>query len=305
MAIYEPAPRDAAHMNWSSSLAAEIQCARHQWLASRACINRGLRAGCAALSPAPPQTSAVVADSGRYPPASPVSKPAAAEPSPAASAKPTAAPAASPVLPASVASPSAAARPASGGPIGDWQWQSTQPANRAAIVAGDPSRYTITFRQDSAVQVRASFWPSLNRTASYAVTGSNLELGLSSGGRMLLTASPRLELVGSVWQLLAYNNGRGGLQSVLDGTQQNAIFEAAGIVTGSGGCNTFSAPFQNSISTLSIGPVASTRMSCEQPIMDQETAYFAALERTSAYRFESGRLVLVERDGARQAEFNP
>ena len=38
--------------------------------------------------------------------------------------------------------------------------------------------------------------------------------------------------------------------------------------------------------------------------MDQETAYFTAMERTSTYRFENGQLVLVEAGGARQAEYS-
>jgi heat shock protein HslJ len=221
-----------------------------------------------------------------------------------------------------------------------WQWQSTQPASGAAIVASDPTRYTITFQPDGAVQLKADcnqvggtyttsgssltimlgpstlvacppdsqadqFLDGINQVTSYTVTGGNLELGLSSGGRMMLTPSTPLQLVGPVWQLTAYNNGRGGLQSVLAGTQPTAVFESSGMVTGSGGCNTYSAPYTSTPDSLSIGPLAATRMACDQSIMDQEKAYFAALERTTGYRFESGRLVLVESSGARQAEYSP
>jgi heat shock protein HslJ len=222
-----------------------------------------------------------------------------------------------------------------------WQWQSTQPASGAAIVAADPTRYTITFQPDGAVQVKADcnqvggtytssgsslkitlgpstlvacppdsqadqFLDGLNQATTYTIVSSNLELGLSGGGRMMLTAAAPLQLVGPVWQLTAYNNGRGGLQSVLAGTQPTAVFESSGVVTGTAGCNTYSAPYTTSTpDSLTFGPIASTRMACAQPIMDQETAYFAALERTTNYRFESGRLVLVESGGARQAEFTP
>lgn len=206
-------------------------------------------------------------------------------------------------------------------------------------MAADPSRYTITFQPDSSVQVRSDcnqvagtftvngasltimlgpstlvacppgsqadqFLDGLNQVISYTIAATNLELGLSSGGRMVLTPSAAPQLVGPVWQLTAYNNGRGGLQSVLAGTQPTAVFEAAGMVTGSGGCNTYSAPFQSTPNSLSIGPIAATRMACDQAIMDQETAYFTAMERTSTYRFENGQLVLVEAGGARQAEYS-
>lgn len=207
--------------------------------------------------------------------------------------------------------------------MGAWQWQATQAANGSSEVAADPSRYTITFQSDGTLQIRADcnqvggtytvsgssltltigpstlaacppdsqadqFLASLNQVASATLNRPTLELGLSSGGRMLLTPLPQAELVGPAWQLTAYNNGRGGLQSVEAGTQPTAAFGPDGVVTGSGGCNTFSAPFQSSGSSLTIGPVASTRMACEPSIMDQEAAYFAALERTSNYRFESG-----------------
>jgi heat shock protein HslJ len=82
------------------------------------------------------------------------------------------------------------------------------------------------------------------------------------------------------------------------------MFEASGLVSGSGGCNTYSAPFQSTPTSLSVGRIAATRMACAQDLMDQETAYFPALERTSVYRFESGRLVLVDGGGARQAEYS-
>jgi putative lipoprotein len=109
--------------------------------------------------------------------------------------------------------------------------------------------------------------------------------------------------VGPLWKLTAYNNGRGGLVSILEGTQPTAVFEPS-VVTGTGGCNTYSAPISSTSKTLTIGPSAATRMACEETIMDQETAYFAALGRTSTYSIESGRLVLVDSGGARQAEYS-
>ena len=46
-----------------------------------------------------------------------------------------------------------------------------------------------------------------------------------------------------------------------------------------------------------------TRMLCAQPVMDQETAFLAALQMATQYQFESGRLVLRDADGAIQATF--
>jgi heat shock protein HslJ len=222
--------------------------------------------------------------------------------------------------------------------IGTWQWHSIQASDGTSTVVADPTRYTINFQADGSLQIRADcnqvggtysvsgssltlqlgpstlaacppdsqadqFLAGLGKVANYTVTGNNLELGLQGGGRMQYTAMAAPSLVGPNWQLLAYNNGRNAVQSVMIGTQPTATFGADGQVTGSGGCNTFAGPYQSTARTLSIGPLISTRMACDQPVMDQETAYLAALERTASYRFDSARLVLVDGTGATQAEF--
>jgi heat shock protein HslJ len=224
--------------------------------------------------------------------------------------------------------------------VGGWQWQSTQTAGGASVIAADPSRYTVTFLPDGSLQVRAdcnqvlgtytvsasklmiqlgpstlvacppdsqadAFLAGLGQVATYALNGPNLELGLApNGGQMVLTPLPTPRLTGPAWQLTAYNNGRGGVQSILANTQPTATFGTDGQVTGSGGCNSFSGPYQSTASTLSIGPLASTLSACEQPVMDQEAAYLTALQQTSTNRFDNGRLVLVDARGATQAVFD-
>jgi heat shock protein HslJ len=104
--------------------------------------------------------------------------------------------------------------------------------------------------------------------------------------------------------LTTYSDPRGNLVSVLPGTQPTASFDGNGFVTGSGGCNTYSTVFQSAAMTLSfIGPLSATHRNCEQPVMNQEEAYFWVLPSSTAYRFEGDHLVLVQFDGARLAEY--
>ena len=110
-------------------------------------------------------------------------------------------------------------------------------------------------------------------------------------------------LVGPTWELTGYNNGRSAVQSVLAGTISTATFGADGRINGSAGCNTYLGPYQTDGRSLTIGPLATTRMLCAQPVMDQETAYLAALQRATQYQFESGQLVLRDASGAIQATF--
>lgn len=54
-------------------------------------------------------------------------------------------------------------------------------------------------------------------------------------------------------------------------------------VSGSGGCNRFMGGFETKGNQLSIGPLASTFKACQQPIMQQETTYLAALQDAQRY----------------------
>ena len=150
------------------------------------------------------------------------------------------------------------------------------------------------------------FLGDLNNAASYKISGNRLEI-YDEGGLVLLTyrvleASP---LVGTTWGLITYNNGKEALVSSLAGTDITAVFGADGKVTGSAGCNTYNAAYQVDGLKISIGPVATTRMACAEPagIMEQETAYLAALQTAIRYEIEGDELVLWNSEGTHAAEF--
>jgi heat shock protein HslJ len=227
-----------------------------------------------------------------------------------------------------------------GFPGGAWHWQSTHHADGSSIVAADPSRYTITFQPDGRLIIRADcntvlgnymvsgtelsiqlgpstlvgcppdsqadqFIADLARVSGYAVAGDNLQLNLGSGGdQMLMSPLPIPSLVGTNWQASSYNNGRGGVQSLLSGTEITAVFTDDGQISGSAGCNRYFGPYQSGGESLKIGPLASSRILCEPPaVMDQEHAFLAALEAATQYQFENGRLVLRDASDATQAIF--
>jgi heat shock protein HslJ len=52
------------------------------------------------------------------------------------------------------------------------------------------------------------------------------------------------------------------------------------------------------VGALSFGPLGATRMACPTEIMDQETAFFQALEGVSRYEIDGDRLTLLSEDGA-------
>ena len=78
-------------------------------------------------------------------------------------------------------------------------------------------------------------------------------------------------------------------------TLQFALVKAAGF----GGCNQFSTSYvSDGASTLTFGPIASTRMACAGGGDVFETAYFAALARVRKYTIEDSTLTLSGENGA-------
>jgi heat shock protein HslJ len=75
---------------------------------------------------------------------------------------------------------------------------------------------------------------------------------------------------------------------------------ADGQISGSGGCNNYTGGFSlggDYISVMSIGPVASTQMACDDDIQSRENAYFAALQNVSQWSYVVGQLAMYYTSG--------
>jgi heat shock protein HslJ len=99
-------------------------------------------------------------------------------------------------------------------------------------------------------------------------------------------------LAGTRWNVTNFNNGAGAVVGVIDGTQITLAFESGGRVSGQAGCNTYSAGYQASGSTLSVTMPAATKLFCDSPegVMQQEQQYLAALQSAATFRISGDRL---------------
>jgi heat shock protein HslJ len=82
----------------------------------------------------------------------------------------------------------------------------------------------------------------------------------------------------------------------------SATFEQ-GRVTGSTGCNRFTAPYTLDAEALTIGAVATTQMACTGAADAVERAFLAALKDVAAWRIERDQLVLLGDGGAELLRF--
>lgn len=107
------------------------------------------------------------------------------------------------------------------------------------------------------------------------------------------------ELDGTQWILTSLEG-----QSIVGNNDLTLMFDD-GIIGGAGGCNQFGGSYEASGSNLTFSEIVSTLMACEdQGIMDQETAYLAALQEVASYQMtDSGTLVLMDGSGNALLEF--
>jgi heat shock protein HslJ len=81
------------------------------------------------------------------------------------------------------------------------------------------------------------------------------------------------------------------------GITVTATFGSDGQVTGRAGCNDYFGPYTIDGEAISVGPLASTRMACEDAVMAVENAYLGALGSAATWAATSAALTLVTADG--------
>ena len=103
-----------------------------------------------------------------------------------------------------------------------------------------------------------------------------------------------VEVLAPEWVLVAFGDAANPVV-VEPGTRVTANFEADGRVSGSGGCNSYNTSFELDGENISFSPGAVTTMACEIG-MDQENAYFAALESATAIEVVDDERLLITYD---------
>jgi hypothetical protein len=145
--------------------------------------------------------------------------------------------------------------------------------------------------------------PASGQTPGYiaAFSTSPKQRDFVATDHVQVTFSGEYTLEGTTWLL----------DRILPGSEITAEF-ADGQVSGSAGCNTYRGTYRSTRAagrnTIEIGPLATTRSMCDEPLMEQESLYLAALEAATEYTIEGfaltieypgGELVFYDKDGPR------
>lgn len=157
------------------------------------------------------------------------------------------------------------------------------------------------------MDLEAAYLGAIGDVTGYQVTGNQTGLVLT-GGTAALTFTPHapteaLPLEGTAWTLTTIATpDTQAVSSTIAGTRVTAQFDA-GMVSGSGGCNTYHGTYEASGTSLVFGPLAATKM-CEQDVSTQERGYLAALDATASFAIDADQLSLSDDAGQMLLQFS-
>jgi heat shock protein HslJ len=164
-------------------------------------------------------------------------------------------------------------------------------ASYTATEAGDLSVDAIAATRkscgDAADAFEASYLDGLQNATQWGTQDGQLFLFGSADLVFGAGSASDATLTGQEWLLTAI-----GGAPIDGGLGISVSFGEDGTATGSGGCNRFTGPYTADDETLSVGPLASTRMSCGVTTDDLESTYLSALESAVGFAISGQDLVI-------------
>ena len=151
--------------------------------------------------------------------------------------------------------------------------------------------------EDPQAAVEQAYLAALPEVASFAIADETLTLSNGDGDALLVfDASVGADAIVGSWTVTSYYAGDAILSVTGDATL-TADFADDGSVSGNAGCNNYNGPYEIDGDSITIGPLAGTKMACtSEELSKQEADFLAALELATTFIVTGDRLDLL-RDG--------
>ncbi len=168
-----------------------------------------------------------------------------------------------------------------------------------------PAAMTLMACAEPIMAQESAYLEALGAATTYAISEDQLSLYDTGGNAVATFSAVSQGLAGTSWEVIAYNNGKGGVVSVIIGSEITAEFGETGELTGSGGCNNYFGAYETNGENISMGPFGTTRKACPEPegIMEQESQYLAALETAATYKIDGLSMNMRTAEGSTVANF--
>ncbi len=152
------------------------------------------------------------------------------------------------------------------------------------------------------MQQETQYLSLLQQSKTYKISGDQLAL-FDKNGVQVLTYKRQVSMpstIAGTWNLFSYNNGKGAIQTAITGSVTTAIFSPDLNLSGSGGCNQYSAKYTTtSPNRINITQPASTKMACAEDLMQQETQYLSLLPTAAKFEMSGDQLTLFNSTGTK------
>lgn len=134
----------------------------------------------------------------------------------------------------------------------------------------------------------------------FQVREGGLTLSDGSGAPLFEYQEGIAGLGGTTWRATGVNNGRDAVESTALTEKLTAAFGTDSKLTGSGGCNTFTADYTTSGDSISVTALTATEIGCQPDVMALEMQYFTALQAATTFEVTGNVLTLRDEGGAMQ-----
>jgi heat shock protein HslJ len=168
-----------------------------------------------------------------------------------------------------------------------------------------PTATTMMACDTAVTKVETAYLANLAKSATFTATADGLTIFGSDGKQLLVYGAAAANPLEGEWNVTGYNTGTQAVTSPIAGTTLTATFAATGEVGGNAGCNSYSGPYKLDGTSLTVGPLATTMMACDQKIMDQETAFLTALQTPTKVETSGATVTLRDASGATQVILSP
>lgn len=167
----------------------------------------------------------------------------------------------------------------------------------AALTITELTSTLMICENETLMRQESQYLLALKDAHTLARAGDTLTLTTPEGALVFKADLPAADvpLEGTRWQLSLFTTGDTS-SSPLAGTSLTLEL-AKGQLRGRSGCNTYTGSYSLSGATLSVANLTSTKMACDEAVMQQESVYLGALASTQSFRLESGVLYLTHAGG--------
>ncbi|RWX51996.1 Heat shock protein HslJ [Candidatus Electrothrix marina] len=152
------------------------------------------------------------------------------------------------------------------------------------------------------MQQAAAFTTALKQAVAYRTENGQLILLAADGTASAVFLPQNQELNGTFWDVSGYDNGQGTIMRINNSGRKLTASFTADSVSGSSGCNSYSADYTYSAVDQTIqldGRLMITAMACtDGNIMRQEGDFIAALRTVNSYHIKGNTLTLKAADGS-------